>query len=77
MCDGVGLSCQDNVHRLVDYNICSIDYVRSFVLPDKVLLVCTDPGAIPQCAVPVDSAGRRHEIHAMCRYAETIDVGCF
>lgn len=32
-----------------------------------------DPGAIPQCAVPVlASAGRRHEVHAMCRCVETL-----
>lgn len=27
----------------------------------------SDPGAIPACAVPIDSASRRSELHTMCR----------
>ena len=35
------------------------------------MILVIDPGAIPQCAVPVDSVDRRLEVHAMCRCVGT------
>lgn len=46
-----------------------------WLLTDEVLnyhmILVIDPGAIPQCAVPVDSVDRRLEVHAMCRCVGT------
>ncbi|KAL7521880.1 hypothetical protein ACHAWX_006572 [Stephanocyclus meneghinianus] len=40
--------------------------VCALALASHAKTMFTDPGAIPQCAVPVNSAGRRNEVHAMC-----------
>eukprot|EP00804_Cyclotella_cryptica_P009240 CCRYP_016745-RA/>CCRYP_016745-RA protein AED:0.13 eAED:0.13 QI:0/0.77/0.9/1/0.77/0.9/10/1749/416 len=40
--------------------------VCALALASHAKTMFTDPGAIPQCAVPVNSAGRRNEVHTMC-----------
>ena len=36
----------------------------------------TDPGAVPQCAVPIDAAARQMETHSMCRICKSFKPPC-
>ena len=42
--------------------------ICALTLASHAKTMFSDPGAVPQCAVPVNSAARRMEAHTMCRY---------
>ena len=43
------------------------DTICTLALACHAKTMFSDPGGVPECAVPVDSAARRHETHTMCR----------
>ena len=43
------------------------DTICTLALACHAKTMFSDPGGVPECAVPIDSAARRHETHTMCR----------
>ncbi|KAL7438209.1 hypothetical protein ACHAXM_006083 [Skeletonema potamos] len=41
--------------------------ICALALASHAKTMFTDPGAVPQCAVPIDAAARQAETHSMCR----------
>lgn len=41
--------------------------ISALALASHAKTMFTDPGAVPQCAVPIDAAARQAETHSMCR----------
>ena len=53
-----------HISHVLAYFYCTI---CALALASHAKTMFTDPGAVPQCAVPIDSAARQHEEHIMCR----------
>ena len=53
-----------NISHMLAYFYCTI---CTLALASHAKTMFTDPGAVPQSAVPIDSAARQHEEHVMCR----------
>jgi len=53
-----------NISHILAYFYCTI---CALALASHAKTMFTDPGAVPQSAVPIDSAARQHEEHVMCR----------
>jgi hypothetical protein len=64
---GITISLLAEYRRLLPILAITYCTICALALASHVKTMFTDPGAIPQCAVPVNSAGRRYEVHAMCR----------
>lgn len=45
--------------------------ICALALASHAKTMFTDPGAVPQCAVPIDAAARQMETHAMCRICKS------
>ena len=45
--------------------------ICTLALASHAKTMFTDPGAVPQCAVPIDAAARQMETHAMCRICKS------
>lgn len=58
------LADHKHLSHILAYFYCTI---CALALASHAKTMFSDPGAVPQCAVPIDSVARRHESHAMCR----------
>ncbi len=45
--------------------------ICALALASHAKTMFTDPGAVPQCAVPIDAAARQMETHSMCRICKS------
>ena len=62
---GGGGGSNDAPERIIYNTICTL------ALASHAKTMFTDPGAVPQCAVPIDAAARQMETHAMCRICKS------
>ncbi|KAL7537951.1 hypothetical protein ACHAXR_009128 [Thalassiosira sp. AJA248-18] len=58
------LAASRELSHIVAYFYCTI---CALALASHAKTMLSDPGAVPNCAVPIDSAARQSEAHTMCR----------
>mmetsp|Transcript_18763 Transcript_18763/g.30651 ORF Transcript_18763/g.30651 Transcript_18763/m.30651 type:complete len:412 (+) Transcript_18763:25-1260(+) len=58
------LAESNHLSHILAYFYCTICVLA---LASHAKTTFTDPGAVPSCAVPIDSAARQNETHVMCR----------
>lgn len=62
------LAESNHIPHAISYFYCT---VGALALACHAKTSFSDPGAVPSCAVPVDSASRQMEVHKMCRCCQS------